>query len=791
MKKRNFAKKLLLSVVLCAGFMLCFGCGVSEDVEQAEIIEKLSTVFVGTEYELPDGWRMNSGFLPEYNGDTDLFLVYAEKSEDEEDENGSVFRRYSGGFFSVNSDGSVTENLTFVMPKHSEYVLAGRLSENALYMITVEYDSLSAENLYLLHRINRNTGEISSTEINTYFTGVGVPAKILSDADENIYLYGNGKAVSLTSDFVYRFSVAEQTQIKSMAEGADGSIWICAYDMGVLCAEKIDTENGNITASYELNDIGSRTFLSAPRECEYDFYFVDNSNLYGAKVDEDGEFVKTPIIGLINSGILNDSVASGGRYEFSSSPIAAFENGTFLFMQLNTEKKKMNPALYSRAKQAEQSEAGEIRTINIAYARQPLIEYTEVILRFKREHPEVLINILDYTIYEGEGAWDSAADKLAFDIANGFVKPDLVIGKTSGADIDLLFRNSMYTDLTPYLQTDEGVNFDTLFGCIPRVFDDGNGGMWGICTQFEAETLLSTREMLGEYGQNGYWTLDEMLDFLDSLPDTVEGSEEANSDYPDVMVHGCSAFYDKKSNTCSFDSEEFLRYLAYIAELPKNRTEAKRLSAYSKMSGVDQYYARMTGQIGLVKYLIWGKESLLKYKVQFGRDDVVPIGYATVTDSGIRVIPDITCVITSFSEKPDMCWELISDFCEIREVELSCIPSLKTVVEEYMEKMKDYELIYTLSNDTVGSRKRDPEKPLTEEDFSYPVIIFSVDESGWREVFDLLDNAGYPIADKLPDGAGEIVDEEISAFLAGMGSAEECAKKISSRVNILLAEKGE
>lgn len=789
MKKRNFAKKLLLSVALCAIFMLCFGCGVFEDDEQVAIAEKLSTVFVGTEYELPDDWRMNSGFLPEYNDDTGSFLVYAEKSEDEEDENGSVFRRYSGGFFSVNSDGSVAENLTFVMPKHSEYVLAGRLSENFLYMITFEHDGLSNKNSYLLHRINRNNGEVSSTEINTYFTDVGAPEKILFDADENIYLYGNGKAVSLTSDFVYRFSAAEQTQIKSIAEGADGSIWICAYDRGVLCVEKIDTENGNITASYELNDMESRTFLSAPRECEYDFYFADNSNLYGAKVDEEGEFVKTPIIGLINSGILNDSVVSGGRYDFTASPIAAFENGTFLFMRLNSEKKKMNPALYSRAKQ---TEPDEIRTINIAYARQPFIEYTEAILRFKQEHPEVLINILDYTVYEGEGAWDSAADKLAFDIANGFVKPDLVIGKTSGADIDLLYRNSMYTDLTPYLQADENVNFDTLFGCIPRVFDDGNGGMWGICTQFEAKTLLSTREMLGEYGQNGYWTLDEMLDFLDSLPDTVEGSEEANSDYPDVMLHGCSAFYDRKSNTCSFDSEEFQRYLAYIAELPKNRTEAKRLSAYSKMSGVEQYYARMTGQIGLVDYTIWGKPSLLKYKVKLGRDDVVPIGYATVTDSGIRVLPDITCVITSFSEDPDMCWELISDLCEIREIELySCIPSLKTVVEEYMEKMKDYDLIYALGSDTVGNRKRDPENPLTEEDFSYPVIIFSVDESGWREVFDLLDNAGYPIADKIPADAEEIVSEEISAFLAGMGSAEECAKKIQSRVNILLAEKGE
>ena len=52
-----------------------------------------------------------------------------------------------------------------------------------------------------------------------------------------------------------------------------------------------------------------------------------------------------------------------------------------------------------------------------------------------------------------------------------------------------------------------------------------------------------------------------------------------------------------------------------------------------------------------------------------------------------------------------------------------------------------------------------------------------------------LDNdAGYPLTERISPEINEIIEEEISAFFAGVGSAEDCAKKIQSRVSIWLAE---
>ena len=394
----------------------------------------------------------------------------------------------------------------------------------------------------------------------------------------------------------------------------------------------------------------------------------------------------------------------------------------------------------------------------------------------------------DYTVYATEDDADAAEEKLAFDLVNGFCKPDIVIGNAYSTDMEQIYRNHLYTDLTPYLQTDEQVNFDTVFACIPRVFDDGNGGMWGISPEFQAETLLTTQKILGEYGKNGYWDLDEMLNFLDSLPENVEGIANASSAWTSLPAQGYSMFLNREEWTCSFDSELFQRYLTYLAGLPKNRQELRQTSAYAQMTMEEQYYARRTGLVALEPYNFWSRANCLLLEAQFGTEEYVTIGYASETDSGTLVTPGITCVITSFTENPDVCWKLIRAFFEIREFALgSAILSMKPLMEEYLGGFADHDIIYYLDG-FWGSRKRDPEHPLTEDQLTKPGVIVDFTEDDRQRLWELFDHAGTPIIYNTPEGVEDIVSEEVSAFLAGMGSAEECAGKIQSRAEIWLAE---
>ena len=52
----------------------------------------------------------------------------------------------------------------------------------------------------------------------------------------------------------------------------------------------------------------------------------------------------------------------------------------------------------------------------------------------------------------------------------------------------------------------------------------------------------------------------------------------------------------------------------------------------------------------------------------------------------------------------------------------------------------------------------------------------------------LVKTAGRPFREQISVDVQSIVNEEISAFLGGVGTAEDCAKKIQSRASIWLAE---
>ncbi|MCR5682925.1 MAG: hypothetical protein K6G29_10805, partial [Clostridiales bacterium] len=62
------------------------------------------------------------------------------------------------------------------------------------------------------------------------------------------------------------------------------------------------------------------------------------------------------------------------------------------------------------------------------------------------------------------------------------------------------------------------------------------------------------------------------------------------------------------------------------------------------------------------------------------------------------------------------------------------------------------------------------------------------DEEQIARVRAFLDAPVAPAYEELPFEVASIIREEISSFLGGVGTAEDCAKKIQSRMSIWLAE---
>ena len=104
----------------------------------------------------------------------------------------------------------------------------------------------------------------------------------------------------------------------------------------------------------------------------------------------------------------------------------------------------------------------------------------------------------------------------------------------------------------------------------------------------------------------------------------------------------------------------------------------------------------------------------------------------------------------------------------------------RTVQEYYA-----YDFAFTFSGNSSRDLK-DSYFPLT---LTEPGILTEFTEEDERRIRDILDNhCGIPFALSANEDVTAIVHEELSVFLSGVGTAEDCAKKIQSRVSIWLAE---
>lgn len=72
--------------------------------------------------------------------------------------------------------------------------------------------------------------------------------------------------------------------------------------------------------------------------------------------------------------------------------------------------------------------------------------------------------------------------------------------------------------------------------------------------------------------------------------------------------------------------------------------------------------------------------------------------------------------------------------------------------------------------------------------FREPGYIIDFTEEDTERIMKILDGDALRISHIVPVEVTEIVNEEISAFLAGHGTSADCAAKIQSRASIWLAE---
>jgi hypothetical protein len=372
----------------------------------------------------------------------------------------------------------------------------------------------------------------------------------------------------------------------------------------------------------------------------------------------------------------------------------------------------------------------------------------------------------------------------------GAYRPDIVIVSQSGPALSRIVKQGLYTDLTPYTEREGLLHRDNIMGCVKRSFTDADGHLFALIRSFTINSIVSTPEILGSAAGRGSWTADELLDFAESLPAECLLMENLTRESASGLLfgqQGYASFLSADGKSCSFDSETFVRFLRLISSLPTWEEYAAK-TPIAQEDSAERYKYYIDGKVALKRVYIRHLVSFLSLELDFGTKNWTLIGFPTEGDCGTAIAASSVYALTAEEERADAAWEVFETLFVPNEFDAdNGIPALVSEFEKLVEEYYTYDFALTYSGGASWGTKN-PDRP---RELREPGILTEFTEEDERRIRDVLDNrCGMQFTFSVEEDVAAIVEEEISAFLGGLGTAEDCAKKIQSRVSILLVERG-
>ena len=537
----------------------------------------------------------------------------------------------------------------------------------------------------------------------------------------------------------------------------------------------------NFTENDPLNP-GVRVFFGAG----FDYYYQEDRQglprgIYGCRAGEEG----TILLVDGNSGL--------GK---SLRLCSVIDTDTLLYLA----EKDGAPITVEIVRHAPDIELDNIQTLEIAVCVKNRSEELEMKLtQYSTTHPDCRLLIVDKTDKED---FVGNADKLSFDLANGFYQPDIIWTESDSRSAQTMIEKNLYVDLAPYMDADPVVNRSNLFVSVRNVFEAKDGGIWGLAPEFTVSTIIGRRDVLGKYAEKGSWTVAEFVEFAASLPpDVLLGRYLTQYNYrPMLGMNAFNKWIDYENASCHFEDKDFKTFLAFFKTLPKDWNDIKarytftdKLSAGSLVINSEPYQlgqiALLSGDIVSINQLFYGIDVKMG---TFGTDDLIYIGCPSPDGKQNNVLhAKDSFIISKSCADPDRAWDVIRCLMEpgAEEIDASrCFPSLKSIYESVADEMEKYWYKIEADDLSVSSWPKGWEDGVSGFDADDLALITMTEEKR-AKIRDWLDTAvEVRMVDSTPSEIVSIIAEEISEMLSRNTGETDCAKKIQSRVSIWLAE---
>lgn len=561
----------------------------------------------------------------------------------------------------------------------------------------------------------------------------------------------------------------ENTWFYNACTDSNGDLAFSSWEDGSLKIKYIDCSSFKLSdkvIDLKDTDINS-TNAMLTGDGDYELYVSASSGLYGIKSDGSAD----EIINWVDSDLSGDYVRS----------VIKLSSGDFVIYYYDWSSDEKGFYTLTRR---DASELASAKVITIAtMGGDPSI--SSMITKYNKGNKDYRLKIKDYSQYD---EWDEESDKrinsgenqLKLDIVSGNA-PDMIISYTNSLSHTLGSKGT-FVDLNEYLGKDGAVSKEDIVPTVLNMCEE-NGKLYSICSGFGIQTFAAKKK----YVDKENWSLDDFIEAYDKLPKDMKLFSEGNGrdQVFSYLILGLD-IYDPATNKINVDTPEFVKLLEFCNQFSEEEGFDWEHASQSEM---ENYWNETEAAVRNDKALLYDlylsdPRSFAAAKQGYIGEDMTLVGIPSVNGGGAQLMSNAYMFILSSSEYKDTCWDFIKGFFD-EEYQTSdnmyYLPALKSAFETKLdESMKKPH--YT---DDSG-------KEIEYDDMVYiggkEIKIDPLTKEERDFVADYIANAKNPSIGSLSDDVLALAAEEVQAYFKGERSAEETAKLIQSRAEIMLSE---
>lgn len=397
-------------------------------------------------------------------------------------------------------------------------------------------------------------------------------------------------------------------------------------------------------------------------------------------------------------------------------------------------------------------------------------EFISPLAEFERLHPEIEVNIVDYSRLSGS----DPVTLLKQNIAEGKI-PDMIIADPGL--ISELEKKDMFADMYGLMDQYGGLSREDFLPNILSGFEV-DGQLPAVSAGFKVTTAAAKTSLVGD-AQN--WTLERFEEIYSGLSDHMtlwlEQGGNPRIAYHYITKKAADDCIDLENGSCNFTGGTFAKALSLSMDIQRQNdmfllaegsTEGE-ISDYQQQ--VQNAFINDSTLVNVIHIDSVNENTGNSIFRTFGGEDITFVGFPS--DSGCGAYTECTglMAIPEKSSMKETAWEFVKYAVTDRTLRQKQSGNSIPVYRPYFEECFDPEGTFTEHN-ISESKSFDGEK--------------TIPEKAVRQLYNYLTGLEFaPYHDKT---ASDIIHEESAAVLAGERSPEECAELIQSRVSIYLSE---